>query len=325
MIDPLNFWGGAVTLDVDAARRAFEPLADRIGTSVEQVAAGLHEIAVTQIATAMATVSLGRGYDPRDFAVIGYGGASGLFLAEVCQQLGIRKLIMPRAAATFSAYGLLFADAVHSFATTSEWSLQAGSTDEINALYERLENQSRGALANAGYADEDVTVAREADLKWVSQSFEISMTMPPAALDEGDREGLIASFVEEYERVYGPGTAWHGFPIQLHTARVVAIGKSPKPPIPEATVETLDAATARTGTRRIWSTGESELEAVVFDGPALVPGMTLAGPALIDDVDTTLYVPGGVEIEIDRFSNYIFQLSETAATPEGLALADATA
>jgi N-methylhydantoinase A len=170
-----------------------------------------------------------------------------------------------------------------------------------------------------------VTVAREADLKWVSQSFEISMTMPPAALDEGDREGLIASFVEEYERVYGPGTAWHGFPIQLHTARVVAIGKTPKPPIPEAPVETLDAATARTGTRRIWSTGESELEAIVFDGPALVPGMALAGPALIDDVDTTLYVPEGVEIEIDRFSNYVFQIGETASTPGGLALADATA
>ena len=77
---------------------------------------------------------------------------------------------------------------------------------------------------------------------------------------------------------------------------------------------TLDAATARTGMRRIWSTGDTELEAAVFDGPALVPGMTLAGPALIDDVDTTLYVPEGVEVEIDRFSNYVFQLGETAAT-----------
>jgi N-methylhydantoinase A len=232
---------------------------------------------------------------------------------------------MPRAAATFSAYGLLFADAVHSFATTAEWSLQAGSMDEINALYERLEKQARGALAKAGYADEDVTVAREADLKWVSQSFEISMTMPQAALAEDKREGLVASFVEEYERVYGPGTAWHGFPIQLHTARVVAIGLTPKPPIPEATVEQLDAGTALTGKRRIRLTGDTELEAAVFDGPALVPGMTLTGPALIDDVDTTLYVPEGVEVEIDRFSNYVFQLGETAATPEGLALADATA
>jgi N-methylhydantoinase A len=277
------------------------------------------------MATAMATVSLGRGYDPRDFAVIGYGGASGLFLAEVCQQLGIRKLIMPRAAATFSAYGLLFADAVHSFATTAEWSLQAGSVDELNALYARLERQAREALATAGYPDEDVTVAREADLKWVSQSFEISMTMPAAALDEGDREGLVASFVEEYERVYGAGTAWHGFPIELHTARVVAIGKTPKPPIPETAVKTLEAGTARTGTRRIWSAGEREVEAAVFDGSALVSGMTLTGPALIDDVDTTLYLPEGVEVEIDRFSNYVFQLGEIAATPEGLALADATA
>jgi N-methylhydantoinase A len=324
LIDPLNFWGGAVTVDVEAARQALQPLAEQIGSSVEQFSAGLHEIAVTQIATAMATVSLGRGHDPRDFAVIGFGGASGLFLAEVCQQLGIRKLIMPRAAATFSAYGLLFADAVHSFATTAEWNLQAGSMDEINALYARLEEQARGALAHAGYADEDVTVAREADLKWVSQSFEISMTMPAAALEEDERERLIASFVEEYERVYGAGTAWHGFPIQLHTARVVGIGKTPKPPIPEATAEQQEAASARGGMRRIRLTG-GELEAAVYAGPGLVPGMTLAGPALIDDVDTTLYVPEGVEVEIDRFSNYVFQLGETALTPESLALAAATA
>jgi N-methylhydantoinase A len=294
------------------------------GPPLPEFSAGLHEIAVTQIATAMATVSLGRGHDPRDFAVIGFGGASGLFLAEVCQQLGIRKLIMPRAAATFSAYGLLFADADHSFATTAEWNLQAGSMDEINALYARLEEQARGALAHAGYADEDVTVAREADLKWVSQSFEISMTMPATALEEDERERLIASFVEEYERVYGAGTAWHGFPIQLHTARVVGIGKTPKPPIPEATAEQQEAASARGGMRRIRLTG-GELEAAVYAGPGLVPGMTLAGPALIDDVDTTLYVPEGVEVEIDRFSNYVFQLGETALTPESLALAAATA
>ena len=152
------------------------------------------------------------------------------------------------------------------------------------------------------------------------------MTMPTVALDEDKREGLIASFVEEYERVYGAGTAWHGFPIQVHTARVVATGKTPKPPIPEATVGQSDAGTALTGTRRISLTGDTELEAAVFNGPALVPGMTLAGPALIDDVDTSLYVPEGVEVEIDRFSNYVFQLGETAtATPEGLAFADATA
>jgi N-methylhydantoinase A len=123
--------------------------------------------------------------------------------------------------------------------------------------------------------------------------------------------------------VYGAGTAWHGFPIQLHTARVVGIGKTSKPPIPEATADQQEAASARGGMRRIRLTG-GELEAAVYAGPGLVPGMTLAGPALIDDVDTTLYVPEGVEVEIDRFSNYVFQLGQTAVTPESLALAAAT-
>ena len=132
--------------------------------------------------TAIAKVSLGRGYDPRDFTVLGYGGGSGLFLAEVCAELGIRRLVMPRAAATFSAYGLLFADAVHAAATTAEWGFANGAIAEINDLYDRLEDQARHSLRREGFDEQRTTVRREADVKFVGQSFEISMDMPSEPL-----------------------------------------------------------------------------------------------------------------------------------------------
>jgi N-methylhydantoinase A len=137
---------------------------------------------------------------------------------------------------------------------------------------------------------------------------------------------LIASFVEEYERVYGAGTAWHGFPIELHTARVVATGKTEKPPLPAAHPRAQDAdSAARLGTRKIRVSRDISVEASVYDGPKLVPGMSLVGPALIDDVDTTLYVPEAVELSIDRFSNYVFALGASAGgTVEALGLAQAT-
>jgi N-methylhydantoinase A len=310
LIDPDKFWGGTVTLDVEAARTALSPLADQLGSSVEDAAAGFHQIAVTHMGTAIAKVSLGRGYDPRDFTVLGYGGGSGLFLAEVCAEMGIRRLVMPRAAATFSAYGLLFADAVHAAATTAEWGFGTGSVDEINALYDRLEEQAVAALRREGFDESTTNVRREGDVKFVGQSFEISMDMPSEPLTDDDREALTERFMTAYERQYGAGAAWEGFPIVLHTARVVASGITEKPPIAGAVDGDGTAATA-TGEREIILRAGT-FSAATYDGASLRPGATIAGPALIDDVDTTLLVPEGDRLEVDGMGNYVFTVDTTA-------------
>jgi N-methylhydantoinase A len=309
LIDPHKFWGGAVVLDVDAARTALQPLAERLGTGIEDAAEGFHRIAVTHMSTAMTTVSLGRGYDPRDFTVVGFGGGSGLFLAEVCRELGIERLVMPRAAATFSAYGLLFADAIHSQATTAEWNFAASPVEQINSLYDELEQRSVGALREEGFSQEDVSVRREADVKFLGQSFEISMPWSEEPITEDDREPLSAKFVEEYERVYGAGAAWEGFPIQLQTARVVATGRTEKPPL-----KALDTgngsrgqAPESSGTREA-RVGAQTTAVATYDGPSLTSGARIDGPALVDDVDTTLLVPPGTTLQIDGLGNYVFSI-----------------
>jgi N-methylhydantoinase A len=312
LIDPDKFWGGTVALDTDAARAALAPLADQLGGSVQDVAAGFHQIAVTHMGTAIAKVSLGRGYDPRDFTVLGYGGGSGLFLAEVCSELGIKRLVMPRAAATFSAYGLLFADAVHAAATTAEWSFANGAIPEINDLYDRLEERALQSLRREGFDENKTTVRREADVKFVGQSFEISMDMPSQPLGEDDRERLTERFMAEYGRVYGAGAAWEGFPIVLHTARVVVTGVTEKPPIGTADGDRTSAAEP-SGEREI-TLRRGSYTATTYDGPALRPGAVIDGPALVDDVDTTLLVPDGDRLEIDAMGNYVFTVDTTIPT-----------
>lgn len=322
LIDPERFWGGAVTLDVDAAGRVIEPLAQRLRTSIIGAASGYHEIAVTQMGNAMETISLNRGFGPRDFAVIGYGGGSGLFLAEVCQALGIERLVMPRAAATFSAYGLLFADAIHAQATTAEWSFD-GDPAEISGLYDRLEREAIAAVAAEGFAADRISVEREADVKFTGQSFEIMMQWPSGPISAPDRERLTARFVHEYERVYGAGSAWDGFPIELHTARVVATGATDKPPVREVQASSRPATAASARTIYL---GAEAIQAPVYDGPSLTPGDTLTGPAVVDDVDTTLLVPPGTTLSIDAFGNYVFSIVPTAgvatAAPPALTSAD---
>ena len=312
LIDPQKFWGGAVTLDVAAARAAFEANAEALGQPLEAVASGYHDIAITHMATAIEKVSLGRGYDPRDFTVIGYGGGSGLFIAEVCRDLGIEKLVMPRAAATFSAYGLLFADAIHAESTTAQWIYEAGSVDEINSLYDSLQEKAIEAMRREGYGDEDISVRREADVKFAGQSFEISMTWPEEPVSDAGREQLSADFVAEYERTYGAGSAWDGFPIELHTARVVASGRTAKPPL--ESVATSRSEAEAVGERKV-ILGEKELTATVYDGAALEPGQELRGLAIVDDVDTTLLVPEGAQLEVDGMRNYVFSI-EPSYKPE---------
>jgi N-methylhydantoinase A len=309
LIDPDKFWGGAIKLDVGAARAALEPLAERLESSVEDAAAGYHEIAVTQMSSAIETVSLKRGYDPRDFMVIGYGGGSGLFLAEVCQELSITRLVMPRAAATFSAYGLLFADAIHAATTTAEWDLGSGDVEELNAMYERLEHRAVDALRAEGYADDRIVVEREADVKYALQSFEISMSWPEEPIAEVDRAALGQRFHDEYERIYGAGAAWEGFPAELHTARVVATGITDKPPVQRAGNGRPAAAAEPSGSREIRLGGRTTT-ARSYDGPSLQPGASISGPALIDDVDTTLLLPDGALLTVDELGNYVFSLGD---------------
>ncbi len=322
LIDPDNFWGGTLALDLEAARRAVGQVAGRIGRPLEETAAGLYEIAVNNMSTAMATVSLARGYDPRDFTVIGYGGAAGLMLAEVCVELGVRRLAVPRVAATFSAYGLLFSDAIRSYATTVEWLVGSSPVGELNDLYERLQKRAVDALIAQGFGADEIAVAREADMKFVGQAFDIPMTMPSEAIGEEERPALESAFIETYERLYGAGTAWRGFPIQLHTARVVATGQTRKPSLPkEEAAEARDAAPAKTRSRPTFLSSRGEVLLPAYDGPLLEPGMELAGPALIDDVDTTLYVPEGVQLTIDAWRNYVFDLEAAVAEAQHGALA----
>ena len=307
LIDPDKFWGGALKLDVDAANAALAPVAESMGRPLADVAAGYHAIATTQMASAIEKVSLGRGYDPRDFTVIGYGGGSGLFLAEVCRELGISRMIMPRAAATFSAYGLLFADALRSASTTAQWIVDKDGVDSINAMYDALEERAVSALRHEGFGDEDIVVRREADLKFAGQSFEISMAWPDSAITHEQRGSLGESFITEYERVYGAGSAWDGFPVELHTARVVASGMTRKPPIQSDEPGSGAADVAPSGERKI-QLGDQTISAATYDGGALSQGSVITGPAVIDDVDTTLLVPPGTRLEIDHMHNYVFSI-----------------
>jgi N-methylhydantoinase A len=306
LIDPDYFLGGTIRLDRGAAERAVRAhLAQPLERSLDATLTGLSHILVDTMANAVRAISIQKGHDPRGFTMLGYGGASGLFLPLICRATGIRHLVIPRNAAVFSAYGLLWADGVRSFARTVNWIVPAGPVEPVNAALAGLADRARRALAARGFPEDAIELAYEGDFKFAGQAFEVTVPLHAGALTEADREALIGAFTRSYERLYGPGTAWEGFPVLMLNARVTATGRVVSPALVAEAPDGRTAEDARTGGRTVVVPETGRREPVpVYRGGGLRPGMAVEGPALIDEVDTTVYVPAAARLEVDEYRNH---------------------
>lgn len=306
LIDPDYFLGGSIELDREAAEHALRThLAEPLGWDMEATLTGLTHILVDTMANAVRAISIEKGHDPRDFTMLGYGGASGLFLPLICRATGIHDLVIPADAAVFSAYGLLWADGVRSFVRTVNWIVPAGPLEPVNQVLAGLAGQARQALVRRGFPEEAVDLTYEGDFKFAGQAFEVTVPLPSGDLTEPDREGLSQTFTERYERLYGPGTAWDGFPVLMLNARVTATGRVSSPTLAPVAGNGSDPGGAGIGSRTavVPETGRRE-PLPVYRGDRLLPGMTIEGPALIDDADTTVYVPSHGRLEVNPYRGH---------------------
>ena len=304
LIDPDYFLGGQMRLDRGAAERAVrERIAEPLGQDLDSALHGLFRITVEQMAGAVRGVSIEKGHDPRDFTMLGYGGASGLFVPLICRSLGIREVIVPTNAAVFSAYGLLFADAVRSFVQTVNFIVPLGPLEPVNAALAELGKKARASLIQRGFPESEIKMTYEGDLQFAGQAFEVTVPLPAGELTDEHRGELAQAFLAEYERLYGPGTAWEGFPVLMLNARVTATGAVPRPTFRAVSSNGGDPAKANAIQRELLEVESGErVQAPSYRG--LHPGAQIDGPALIEDVDTTIYVPPGAVARADEYGNY---------------------
>jgi N-methylhydantoinase A len=184
------------------------------------------------MSNAVRTVTVERGHDPRHFAMVAYGGALGIFGADIARTAGIRTVIVPADAAVFSAYGLLNSDDVRTQARSAAWA--GGDVSHVAAGLRELDAQLVGALKAAGHDEADIDVEWEGAFKYLGQQWELPVSIPRKDdLTEQDLAEAQAQFPALYEAEYGSGTAWTGAPIVLMSIRVTATGKvaalEPKP------------------------------------------------------------------------------------------------
>lgn len=304
LINPDFYLGGTVKLFPEHARAAIESaVATPLGLTVEEAARGIYRLATSQMSNALRKITVNRGHDPREFTLVGFGGACGLFAASLAREIGVEEVVIPRNAAVFSAYGLMHADSVFSAVRTTPWTMTKAA-EALESEFSELERRAQEWFESEAIPEDKRELHREADMKFAGQIFEVTTKLKPGPFTEEDKDDLRSRFISDYEVEFGAGTAWTETDIVLVNARVRAIGRSEAQ---EAqTIGTEEQAHELLRRRVHEPTGE-EREIDVHRGFASLG--TAKGPCLLEEPDTTIYIPTGAEVELTPQGHFLVHLS----------------
>lgn len=294
--------GGEITLDRGAAFEAISGLAAQVGLSPTKLAEGLLRIAAVSLASAIKEVSIMRGIDPRDFALLPFGGAGPMHAAAVADELGMRTVVVPPLPGNFSALGLLIADVRRDFVRTRVSATAKTSVAMLQEVLQELVCAGEAELADAGFPPHRRRLAASLDMRYVGQSFELSV---PVALDMASIEVVERAFRDVYAARYGAAT---GGAIEIVSYRVAAWGLVDKPELPPIDRSGRSLAAASSGRRTVVFDGASA-EVEVFDRDRLPPAQPLKGPALIEEAGSTTVVPPDWSAEFDQIGCLVLRRS----------------
>ena len=306
-MDPTTFLGGAIPLDIGAARKAFEAqIARPMGMGVDEAAFGIYRVAAAQITDLIHEITVERGLDPRDFVLHAFGGSCPLLAGVFGLELNVKRIVVPYTAAVNCAFGLVSADVVHEYARTTTRPVPA-PVEEINAIFAPMVERARAQLADEGFSDDDVSLEWSADLRYRRQVHEVTTPVRASTpLDEAGLETLVSDFEALYERKYGKGSAYRGAGIEMTMFRLSARGRMTRPEIPAEPLTGEDPGAAHRGRRDVFVDAEGGLApANIYDFAALAPGNRIAGPAVVHTPITTIVVQAAQTARMDPWRNIV--------------------
>lgn len=287
---PPSLVGGEMTLDVDAARAAVQTVADAIGLAdAETAAAGIVDIVNENMFGALRLVSVQQGFDPRDFALVAFGGAGPLHANALAKLLGSWPVIVPPSPGVLCAYGDATTSLRDESARTFIRRFSETSDTEVAEALAELAAEAQGRLDAEGVAREDQTVTYTVDVRYHGQGFEVPVPVDAATLGDGGLAAVGARFDTEHTRLFTFALdAEH----ELVNLRAVVTGRPPTVSAPELPAGTADASAARVGDTRVYVDG-AWADAGHYDRALLAAGNVVTGPAVVTEMDsTTLILPG---------------------------------
>src|SRR5579864_546013 len=302
-INPGHLVGGALTLNAEKARAV---IADRIarplGMTVEAAAYGAHLVAASNMIRALKAVSSERGRDPREYALVAFGGNGPVFAAGMAEAMQIPQVLIPPSAGVFSSFGLLYAEIEYYFTRTRKRLLRALDPAEAQAVIDALEAEARARLTEDGFAPDHIEIRRTASLHYQGQSFELRVPLTPGRLDRDALRALEEAFGAEHERTYGHRAGVEE-PVELVSLEIIGRGVPDQPRAAAAAAASLapDIAIAEPVRRAYFGLAHGWRDAAVINRSDL--RTPHPGPCIVEEYDTTCIVPPGWTARLDEYGN----------------------
>ncbi|NMC12437.1 MAG: hydantoinase/oxoprolinase family protein [Chloroflexi bacterium] len=303
LLNPQNFLGGEMEIDANLAKQAIAKLAAYYNISVDEAAFGIIKIVNTNMSALLQSMTVKRGYDPREFVLVAYGGAGPLHASAIAQELGIPKVIVPMNSGVFSAWGMLMADLRHDFAMTHIKPLAQAQISQINSIFENLEERLREIFKQENVADSDIEITHLMDLRYLGQEHTLSVTIPNN-FSESDKIIASKAFDDLHLAAYGHNAPEE--PKEVVSMKAIGIGKVNKP-----NMQIIDAGSkepeikAQTGERMVYRGNGSFERYRIFRRENLLAGNVIYGPAVIEEITATTVVESSQVCTVDQYGNLI--------------------
>lgn len=297
-INPAYFLGGEIPLDVGRAEAAMRPIAQAFQLSIEDAAMGVIRIADANMINALKLVSVRRGYDPRDFVLIAFGGGGAMHAGALMRELRIKKVLIPTEPAVFSAWGMLMTDLRRDYIRTLITRTDQVNPARLNAIYAEVEAQALQDLTAEGVPEGDMDFQRFADMRYMGQEHTVKVRLPAGAIDDRAMPDINERFHALHEQTY---TFRLETPVELVNYHLTAVGRVKKPEFRKLDGRQGKLADAGKGARRVNFDELGFAEAAIYERERLPVGVAVKGPAVVEEPASTTVVFPDQKLTRDEF------------------------
>ena len=298
------FCGGEIIADMANVNQTIGLIGQKLGVNAQEAARGIIRIANNNMVNALKLVSLNRGFDPRDFTLVAFGGGGGMHAVALAQELGVGKIVIPANASVFSAWGMTMSDLRRDYFVTCLTDLNEETAAEIEKTFQTAETNALKQFATENIHHDEISFTRLAKFRYQNQEHTTEVELEGKIT--GDKiSAIVDNFKHIYEREY---TYRLDAPVEMVGIHLVAVAEVGKPSLPLRPKTGRDVTTAIKSRRSVDYALEGVHDTTIYDGKKLEPGMMLKGPAIIEEEGTTTVVHPGNETLVDDYGNYIITI-----------------
>jgi N-methylhydantoinase A len=310
-INPDYFLGGEMKVNYNKTKKMLKrEIADPMGLSEVEAAAGIFRIINQNMADATKVVSIQRGHDPREYALVSAGGACSIHACKIAEEVGSRTIIVPEAASVFCALGMLESDIRLDNVKTYNTFIPGIDLGEFNNVIKQVEQRALAELLQEGVERECTTLLRHLDMRYVGQHHEVTVEIPTGCrIEEGHLEEIAGSFHKAHERLYTYSTPEN--PLEIMNIRITAVGSVEKTGLKKKKQGKSDPKEAMKGTRPVYFEQKGGFhDTPVYDRNQLGVGIHIEGPAVVEERITTVIVHPGWKLRVDSYGNIVMEVEK---------------